>query len=91
MEELKRLATVAKSFSVPVSLLTPAETKQVFPLINAEVILGALHCPNDGTADPSALCSALTTGAIAAGAQVLVCLYILVFFSRFSPGHEMAE
>lgn len=39
-------------------------------MINEEVILGALHSPNDGTADPSALCSGLTTGALAMGAQV---------------------
>lgn len=52
---------------------------QVFPLINEEVILGALHSPNDGTADPSALCSGLTSGAIAMGAQVgLRNIYIVV-------------
>ncbi|KAG8249827.1 hypothetical protein J6590_012138 [Homalodisca vitripennis] len=71
LEELKRLATIAKSFEIPASLLSPAETKKIFPLINEDVILGALHSPYDGTADPSALCQGLTTGAIAAGAQVV--------------------
>lgn len=50
--------------------MSPAEAKQVFPLLNTDVVVGALYCPNDGTADPSALCNGLTSGAVAAGAQV---------------------
>uniref|UniRef100_A0A1B6BWS7 FAD dependent oxidoreductase domain-containing protein n=1 Tax=Clastoptera arizonana TaxID=38151 RepID=A0A1B6BWS7_9HEMI len=71
MEEYKRLSTIAKSFNVPVKLISPEETKELFPLMNTDVIKGALHSPSDGTADPSALCTALTTGALAAGAQVV--------------------
>ena len=48
------------------------EAKEVFPLLNTSVIVGALFSPNDGTADPSALCTGLTTGAIAAGARVCI-------------------
>lgn len=69
-EELKRLATIAKSFNIPATLMTPDEAKEVFPLINSSVIVGALFSQNDGTADPSALCTGLTTGAITAGARV---------------------
>lgn len=70
-EELKRFATIAKSFNIPATLMTPEEATSVFPLINPSVIVGALFSPNDGTADPSALCTGLTTGAIAAGARVI--------------------
>lgn len=81
MEEFKRLSTVAKSFNTPANILSPDETKHLFPLINTDIIKGALHSPYDGTADPSALCTALTTGALAAGAQVKY-TFILILIVR---------
>ncbi|XP_075228013.1 sarcosine dehydrogenase [Lycorma delicatula] len=71
LEEYKRMVTIAKSFGIPASIITPAEVESIFPLIDSKTVCGALYSPNDGAADPSAVCDALTSGAKNSGAQVI--------------------
>src|SRR5919109_1312542 len=52
MEELRRRMVSAKSWGVePVSLLTPAEVKELVPFIDESVILGGFYCPGVGVVD----------------------------------------
>ncbi|XP_066993512.2 sarcosine dehydrogenase, mitochondrial isoform X2 [Anabrus simplex] len=71
LDEYRRLATVGRSFGVDSSILTPEETKKVFPLLDENVIHGSLYCPGDGVVDPAMLCTALTRSATQAGAKVI--------------------
>lgn len=85
LEEYKRMVTIAKSFEIPAKILTPGEAQEIFPLIDPNTICGALHAPNDGAADPSALCDALTTGAINKGAQVIENCPVSKIVTRDNP------
>ena len=51
-------------------MLSPAETKKLYPLMNVDDIYGTLYSPTDGTIDPTGMCEALTRSAKRAGAKV---------------------
>jgi glycine cleavage system T protein len=72
MEDLKRLVGLARSFGVPMELLSPKEAWEMFPLMSLEGVLGAAFTPNDGTIDPTGLTNALATGAKQNGAQIFI-------------------
>jgi glycine cleavage system aminomethyltransferase T/glycine/D-amino acid oxidase-like deaminating enzyme len=52
VQELKRRMTSAKAWGVePVSLLTPAEVKELVPFLDETMILGAFYSPGVGVVD----------------------------------------
>src|ERR671925_1345799 len=55
MQELARQAGWAKTFGLPLELVSPAEAKERFPLMSTEGVLGAAYLPTDGYIDPSQL------------------------------------
>jgi len=59
LEELKRLSGMARSFGMPMELLSPKEAYDLFPLISLEGVLGAVYTPTDGVIDPTGLTNAL--------------------------------
>ena len=59
MEELRRQAGWAKTFGLPLELISAEEAKQKFPLMSTEGVLGAAWLPTDGYIDPSQLTYAL--------------------------------
>ena len=59
MEELRRQAGWAKTFGLPLELISADEAKQMFPLMSTEGVLGAAWLPTDGYIDPSQLTYAL--------------------------------
>jgi 4-methylaminobutanoate oxidase (formaldehyde-forming) len=70
MEELRRQAGWAKTFGLPMELVSADEAKEKFPLMSTEGVLGAAWLPTDGYLDPSQLTYALADGARQGGAQV---------------------
>merc|ERR1719147_123175 len=60
-----------KVFGVESHLLSPEETKALYPLMNVDDIYGTLYSPQDGTIDPHGLCTALSRYATRAGAKVV--------------------
>jgi glycine cleavage system T protein len=70
VEDLKRLVGMAKSFGVPMDLISPKEALDMFPIMNPEGIAGAAWTPNDGVIDPTGLTLALATGAKQRGARI---------------------
>ncbi|MGO9198502.1 MAG: GcvT family protein [Acidimicrobiales bacterium] len=73
-EELRRIATMGKSFGFDVHLTSPREALELFPLLNIEGLHGATYVPSDGYADPSQLTHSFAAGARQAGATfVLQC------------------
>lgn len=71
MLELKRGATVARSFGLNMHLITPSEAQKLFPVISLDGVVGAAFMPTDGQADPSGLTLALARGATQRGAKIL--------------------
>ena len=74
MDEYKRMSTLAKNFDIETHLLTPDETKKLFPLLDTTLIQGSLYCPSDGVVDPTAFCQALNTAALKRNCQVSIIL-----------------
>jgi glycine cleavage system T protein len=70
MEELARQAGWAKTFGLPLELVSPEEAKRLFPPMSAEGVLGAAYLPTDGYIDPSQLTFALAEGARRRGAEI---------------------
>jgi glycine cleavage system T protein len=70
MEELARQAGWAKTFGLPLELVSAEEAKRLFPPMSAEGVLGAAYLPTDGYIDPSQLTFALAEGARRRGAEI---------------------
>src|SRR5213593_1090664 len=69
-EELRRQAGWAKTFGLPLELVSADEARRLFPPISTEGVLGAAHLPTDGYIDPSQLTQALAEGARRGGAEI---------------------
>lgn len=70
MEELRRQAGWAKTFGLPLELISADEAKERFPLMSTEGVVGAAWLPTDGYLDPSQLTFALADGARKGGADI---------------------
>ena len=69
-EELQRQASWAKTFGLPLELITANEARDRFPLMSTDGVLGAVWLPNDGWLDPSGLAMALAAGARQKGVSI---------------------
>ncbi len=63
LEELTRQHGWAKTFGLPMELVSGAEALALFPLMEARDVLGAVWLPTDGFLDPSGLTHAFLAGA----------------------------
>ncbi len=70
MEELRRQHGWAKTFGLPMELLSAREAHELFPLMDATGVLGAVFMPTDGFLDPSGLTHAFLGGARSLGVTV---------------------
>jgi glycine cleavage system aminomethyltransferase T/glycine/D-amino acid oxidase-like deaminating enzyme len=70
MEELARQAGWAKTFGLPLQLVSAADAQGLFPPMSTEGVLGAAYLPSDGYIDPSQLTFALAEGARRRGAEI---------------------
>ena len=69
-EELRRGASMARSFGLEVNLLTPAEARDLWPLLETGDLVGAVHLPKDGRTNPVDTTQALVRGARQRGVRV---------------------
>uniref|UniRef100_A0A663N2W3 Sarcosine dehydrogenase n=1 Tax=Athene cunicularia TaxID=194338 RepID=A0A663N2W3_ATHCN len=72
LDEYKRLMSLGKVYGVESYVLTPAQTKDLYPLMNIDDLYGTLYVPKDGTMDPAGTCSTLARAATARGATVII-------------------
>jgi 4-methylaminobutanoate oxidase (formaldehyde-forming) len=63
MEELRRSAAMAKTFGLPMELISSKEACDLFPVMNKKGIVGGAFLPTDGQIDPSGVTYALAKGA----------------------------
>jgi glycine cleavage system aminomethyltransferase T/glycine/D-amino acid oxidase-like deaminating enzyme len=70
MEELRRQAGWAKTFGLPLELISAEEAQGLFPLMSTDGVLGAAWLPTDGYLDPSQLTFALAERAREDGARL---------------------
>ncbi len=67
--ELKRHAATAKTFGLPMELLGPRDTVELFPVLSDRGLVGAAYLPTDGSADPNGATFAMVRGARSRGAE----------------------
>src|SRR5881392_3833414 len=70
LEELQRQAGWAKTFGLPLELISADEAQRLFPPMSTAGVLGAAFLPTDGYIDPSQLTFALAEGARRHGAEI---------------------
>ena len=70
LEEISRQAGWAKTFGLPLELISAEEAQRLFPPMSTEGVLGAAYLPTDGYVDPSQLTFALAEGARRRGAEI---------------------
>lgn len=69
--EFRRLATTARSFGMDMHLISPAEVKRMWPLMDTSDLVGASWLPTDGQASPSDITQSLAKGARMHGARLV--------------------
>jgi glycine cleavage system T protein len=69
-EELKRSASMAKVFDLPVHVVTPEEIKSLANIVNVDDVVGGIHIPSDGYANAVDITQALAKGARTGGAKI---------------------
>ncbi len=70
LSELKRGASMAKVAGFPCDVITPDQAQEIWPLLNIDDVVGAIHLPADGMAGPVDVTQALAKGARMAGARI---------------------
>ena len=70
MEEITRQAGWAKTFGLPLELISADEAQSLFPPMSTDGVVGAAYLPTDGYIDPSQLTYALAEGARRRGAEI---------------------
>lgn len=78
---LSVLLQLGKAYGIESYVLSPAETKDLYPLMNVSDLYGTLYVPKDGTMDPAGTCTTLTRAASARGATVM-CTDLLLAWSK---------
>ena len=69
-EELKRGASMARCFGLDVDVISPERALELWPLLNVDDVVGAVHLPRDGQTNPIDTTQALARGAKMGGAQI---------------------
>jgi sarcosine dehydrogenase len=77
--EYRRLATTAKSFGMEMHLVSPAEVKRMWPLMDVSDLVGASWLPTDGQASPSDITQSLAKGARMHGVRIVEGLRVTGF------------
>jgi glycine cleavage system T protein len=70
-EELRRGASMARSFGLEVQILSPASARERWPLLAADDLVGAVFLPKDGRTNPVDTTQALAKGARRGGVTIL--------------------
>ncbi|MEM8792387.1 MAG: FAD-dependent oxidoreductase [Pseudomonadota bacterium] len=70
-EEIYRQAALARAFGVDVAEISPAEAGEMYPHLNIDDVVAAVHLPLDGQADPANIALALAKGARQRGAKIV--------------------
>ena len=69
-EELRRGASMASCFGLEAEVISPAEARELYPLIEIDDLVGAVFLPNDGQTNPIDTTQALARGARDHGAKI---------------------
>lgn len=69
-EEILRQASLARAFGVAVDEIGVGDLKAMYPHLNTDGVIAAVHLPKDGQCDPANIAMALARGAKAGGVRI---------------------
>ena len=69
-EEVRRQASLARAFGIEVNEIGSEEVKALYPHVNVEDMVAAVHLPGDGQCDPANIAMALARGARMKGVKI---------------------
>jgi glycine cleavage system aminomethyltransferase T/glycine/D-amino acid oxidase-like deaminating enzyme len=72
MIELRRRCSMAKSWGIPASVITPAEVRKLVPYLDDSVILGGGYFPTVGVVDSLRACTLMRERAVSSGALTVL-------------------
>lgn len=70
-EELKRGASMARNFGLTAEVISSAEVREKWPLLNVDDMVGAIWMPKDGQVNPADVTMAMAKGARMGGARIV--------------------
>jgi glycine cleavage system aminomethyltransferase T/glycine/D-amino acid oxidase-like deaminating enzyme len=70
MIQLRRTAAAAEAYGLDCELISPERARELYPVMRADDLAGAIWLPDDGTANPTDLTYALARGARRRGVTV---------------------
>nr|WP_067285647.1 FAD-dependent oxidoreductase [Marinobacterium profundum] len=70
LAEIKRGASMAKVAGFPCNVINPEQARELWPLLNIDDVIGAIHLPMDGMTSPVDTTQALAKGARLGGARI---------------------
>jgi 4-methylaminobutanoate oxidase (formaldehyde-forming) len=71
LEELRRGASMGRTFGLRIDQLSPGEIRERWPLLATDDLVGGIFIPNDGQTNPIDTTQALAKGAKMRGARIL--------------------
>ena len=71
LDELKRQVNTAQLFNVEANEISVEKIKEIYPLINTDDVVGGVHIPKDGQADPVGVTNVLAKAAKINGANII--------------------
>ncbi|MGI8664845.1 MAG: GcvT family protein [Jatrophihabitans sp.] len=69
--QLQRTAATAAGYGLECELISPTRAHQLYPILDATDLLGAIWLPGDGTANPTDVTASLARGARLLGARII--------------------
>ncbi|MHB8240731.1 MAG: GcvT family protein [Solirubrobacteraceae bacterium] len=88
-QEVLRQVAWAKTFGLPLELISAEDARELFPLMSTEGVRCASYLPSDGYLDPSLLTTALVDGARAGGCRVFTHTRVTgIALDETVPGHR---
>ena len=72
LEEIRRQASWAKTFGLPMEIVSAQEAQALFPPMSTDGVVAAAYIPDDGYLDPSQLTFSLADASRRLGAQIEV-------------------
>ncbi len=69
-EELKRLASMARSFGVEAEVISPRQALEKYPILNIDDLVGCVFVPGDGQVNPLDMVQAYAKGARQRGGTI---------------------
>ncbi len=71
LDNFRHNVEIQRKLGLEVHILSPGEVKEVVPQLNANDVMGATYCPNDGHADPYSVVQGFASAAKRNGVRIM--------------------